>query len=86
VAIDCLRNGLPLDQDVYDAALWSSIGSLSEWSVKNQSTCFRTFKGAEIYARIESFVSTARKQEDRDVFSELCNTFEGHNFITRKIG
>ena len=23
--IDCLRNGLPLDQDVYDAALWSSI-------------------------------------------------------------
>lgn len=36
--IDCLRNGLPLDQDVYDAALWSSIGPLSEWSVKNQST------------------------------------------------
>src|SRR5690606_28214606 len=23
--IDCLRNGLPLDQDVYDAALWSAI-------------------------------------------------------------
>ncbi len=23
--IDCLRNGLPLDQDVYDAALWSVI-------------------------------------------------------------
>jgi hypothetical protein len=35
--IDCLRNGLPLDQDVYDAALWSSIAPLSEWSVKNQS-------------------------------------------------
>ena len=49
------------------------------------SNCFRTFKGAEIYARIESFVSTARKH-DRNVFSELCNTFEGHNFITRKIG
>src|SRR5680860_851445 len=49
------------------------------------SNCFRTFKGAEIYARIESFVSTARKH-DRDVFSELCNTFEGHNFITREIG
>ena len=35
--IDCLRNGLPLDEDVYDAALWSSIAPLSEWSVANQS-------------------------------------------------
>jgi hypothetical protein len=35
--IDCLRNGLPLDQDVYDAALWSSVGLLSEWSVANRS-------------------------------------------------
>jgi hypothetical protein len=35
--IDCLRNGLPLDQDVYDAALWSSVTPLSEWSVANRS-------------------------------------------------
>ncbi len=35
--IDCLRNGLPLDQNVYDAALWSSITPLSEWSVNNSS-------------------------------------------------
>jgi hypothetical protein len=35
--IDCLRNGIPLDQDVYDAALWSCIAPLSEWSVKNRS-------------------------------------------------
>jgi len=35
--IDCLRNGLPLDQDVYDAAAWSSVGPLSEASVKNRS-------------------------------------------------
>lgn len=35
--IDCLRNGLPLDQDVYDGALWSSIAPLSEWSVANRS-------------------------------------------------
>jgi hypothetical protein len=35
--IDCLRNGLPLDQDVYDAALWSSIAPLSEWSVAHDS-------------------------------------------------
>jgi predicted dehydrogenase len=33
--IDCLRNGLPLDQNVYDGALWSSIAPLSEWSVGN---------------------------------------------------
>ncbi|MFZ2286173.1 MAG: transposase, partial [Bacteroidales bacterium] len=45
------------------------------------SNCFRTFKGAEIYARIEGFISTARKN-NRSVFSELCATFEGHNFIT----
>jgi len=35
--IDCLHNGIPLDQDVYDAALWSSIAPLSEWSVANRS-------------------------------------------------
>ncbi len=35
--IDCLRNGLPLDQNVYDGALWSSIAPLSEWSVANNS-------------------------------------------------
>lgn len=36
--IDCLRNGLPVDMDVYDAALWSCIGPLSEWSVANRSS------------------------------------------------
>lgn len=36
--IDCLRNGLPLDQDVYDAALWSAIAPLSEKSVANRSS------------------------------------------------
>ncbi|MEX0929515.1 MAG: Gfo/Idh/MocA family oxidoreductase, partial [Balneolales bacterium] len=35
--IDCLRNGIPLDMNVYDAALWSSIAPLSEWSVANRS-------------------------------------------------
>jgi len=45
------------------------------------SNCFRTLTGAEIYARIEGFISTARKN-DRNVFSELCATFEGYNFIT----
>lgn len=31
--IYCLRNGLPLDMDVYDAAEWSCITELSEQSV-----------------------------------------------------
>ena len=36
--IYCLRNGLPLDMDVYDAAEWSCITELSEKSVLNEST------------------------------------------------
>lgn len=35
--IDCLRNGLPLDQDVYDAASWTAVGLLSEKSVAKRS-------------------------------------------------
>lgn len=35
--IDCLRNGLPMDMDVYDAASWSAIAPLSEWSVAHRS-------------------------------------------------
>lgn len=33
----CLRNGLPLDQNVYEGASWSVIAPLSEWSVANRS-------------------------------------------------
>jgi len=39
--IDCLRNGLPLEQDVYDAAAWSSIIPCSEWSVANESNSIK---------------------------------------------
>ncbi len=35
--IDCLRNGLPVEMDVYDAALTSAVIPLSEWSVANRS-------------------------------------------------
>ena len=35
--IYCLRNGLPLDQNVYDAAAWSAITPLSEQSVTQRS-------------------------------------------------
>ncbi len=35
--IYCLRNGLPLDQDVYDAAEWSAVQELSRISLENNS-------------------------------------------------
>ena len=35
--VDCLRNGLPMDMDVYEAAVSSSITPLSIWSVANRS-------------------------------------------------
>lgn len=35
--IDNLHNGLPMDHDVYDAALWTSMSPLSEWSVAHSS-------------------------------------------------
>ena len=35
--IYCLHNGLPLDEDVYDAAEWSSLVELTEISVRNGS-------------------------------------------------
>ncbi|MEQ8220381.1 MAG: Gfo/Idh/MocA family oxidoreductase [Arenibacter sp.] len=31
--IECLRNGLPLDQNVYEGCYWSAVGTLSEVSV-----------------------------------------------------
>lgn len=31
--VDCLKRGIPMDQDVYDAAAWSAVAPLSERSV-----------------------------------------------------
>jgi len=45
------------------------------------SNCFRSMEGAEIYARIESFVSTARKN-NQNIFDQLTNTLNGYNFLT----
>ena len=45
------------------------------------SNSFRSFEWAEIYARIEGFISTARKNK-MNIFNHLCSTFEGRNFIT----
>ena len=35
--VKCLREGLPTDMNVYDAAALSAVGPLSEWSVANGS-------------------------------------------------
>ncbi len=35
--IECLHQGIPTDQDVYDAAAWSVVGPLSEQSVANRA-------------------------------------------------
>ena len=35
--VDCLRRGLPLDMDVYDAASWSVVSALTEQSVAERS-------------------------------------------------
>jgi len=42
------------------------------------SGCFRTFHGAEIYARVEGYVSTLRKN-GISIFNELSLVFDGKN-------
>jgi transposase len=49
------------------------------------SNCFRTTNGADIYARIEGFISTTRKANE-SVYQELFNTFVGQNFINKLEG
>jgi hypothetical protein len=53
--IYCLHNGLPLDQDVYDAAEWSSISELSEKSVEYES----------MPVKVPDFTRGAYKKVDR---------------------
>lgn len=36
--VECLRNGTPLDQNVYEGAFWSAVGPLSEASVAQDGT------------------------------------------------
>jgi transposase len=49
------------------------------------SGCFRTFNGAQVYARIQSFISTTRKHQ-LNVFNELVATLNGYNFLTAPEG
>ena len=46
------------------------------------SGTFRSSKGAKYYARIQAFVSTARKQQ-RNTFKELKYACNGNTFLTR---
>ena len=46
--------------------------------------CFRTLLGAQHYARISSFISTARKQH-RHVFKELRQVFLGDSFLIQSV-
>jgi len=46
--------------------------------------CFRTQLGAKHYARILSFISTARKQ-GQSVFNQLKISLQGNNFIIQTV-
>jgi hypothetical protein len=59
--VDCLLNGLPMDQDVYEAAVSSAITPLSEWSVANRSNS----------VTIPDFTSGAWKTNQRSMDIEL---------------
>jgi hypothetical protein len=61
--VDCLRNGLPLDQDVYDAVTWSCIVPLSQWSVLNRSNSIA----------VPDFTAGAWKTNPRNMDIELKN-------------
>jgi transposase len=44
------------------------------------ATNFQTFKGAQHYARVQSFTSTLRKHS-MNVFQNLINTFGGNSIV-----
>ena len=57
--IHCLRNGLPLDMNVYDAVMWSSLVELTDISAKNGG----------IPIEIPDFTRGAWKEENSTTFS-----------------
>lgn len=44
------------------------------------SGCFRTVQGAEHFARIRSYLSTARKQ-GRNILDSITDAFNGRPFL-----
>jgi hypothetical protein len=61
--IDCPRNDLPPDQDVYDAARRSSIVPLSQWSVLNRPNSIE----------IPDFTTGSRESNPHNMDIELTN-------------
>jgi predicted dehydrogenase len=61
--IDCLHNGLPLDQDVYDAAAWSAVVPLTDWSVRNDSNSIK----------VPDFTAGSWKKNKRNMDIDLEN-------------
>ena len=63
-----LVEGVPFSNNLAEQALRPA-------KVKQKvSGCFRTFHGAEVYARLQAIISTCRKQ-DRNVFATLRSIF-----------
>lgn len=79
--VDCLRNGLPLDQDVYDAALWSVILPLSQQSVANRShsvdvpdfTCGSWKNNLPVEVTLKGGGTTGVKMADKNAGSRQLN-------------
>ena len=73
----CLRNGEPLDQDVYDAAAWASVGPLSEKSIAHRSAsveparalCRRRLGGQPRAACTIRSMSAARCSNDSTILN-----------------
>jgi predicted dehydrogenase len=59
--IDCLRNGFPLDIDVYDSVTWSCVLPLSSWSVYNHSNSIQ----------VPDFTAGSWKSNERNMDVEL---------------
>jgi transposase len=64
--------------------------NLAEWDIRPAkiklkiSNVFRSDKGANSYARIQSFISTARKNS-KNIPTEIYNTSNEKNFITQTV-
>src|SRR5664280_3344080 len=79
--MDCLRNGLPLDQSVYDGALWSSIAPLSEWSVANRSQSIDVpdFTGGSWKTNKPHGITSKLEEQPRcwNIRNQRCNLVAG---------
>jgi len=61
--IDCLRHGLPLPQDVYDAVAWSCLVPLTQWSATHRSQA----------VEVPDFTAGAWESNPRNMDIDLAN-------------